>query len=330
MKSKYDITFPFWFFYIPILPYYLYLSLRRKSLAFFTNVNNNNTFHMGGFVNSSKAKILNTIDKKYLPKTIYGTSKSTLAFLKASMVEHQINYPIILKPDKGERGKGIIKISGDTDLFTYINQNTYDFVIQEFIGSPLEFGILYYKHPSSGSGHISSICLKEIPFIVGDGTSSIKELINNKYSLDTFSNLDNSDLESVLKNQEKFKLDYVAHRSRNSIFRDYNHLNCDQLLNTFNTISKNIRGFHFGRYDVKVNSIDDLINGIDLKILELNGVNSQPIHIFDPNHSFYKRYKDLHRHWKIIYDISYHNHIKGTLACSTKSLIKEIILNSKS
>lgn len=88
-------------------------------------------------------------------------------------------------------------------------------------------------------------------------------------------------------------------------------------------------GFHFGRFDIKVKSIENLIVGNNLKILEVNGVNSLPIHIFDPSYSTYKCYKDLHEHWRLIYTISKQNVAIGNHPIKTKDLIREIVSKYK-
>jgi hypothetical protein len=46
-------------------------------------------------------------------------------------------------------------------------------------------------------------------------------------------------------------------------------------------------------------------------VLELNGVNSEPCHIFHPGRSLFLAWRDLFKHWKRIADISIANHKNG-------------------
>jgi hypothetical protein len=45
--------------------------------------------------------------------------------------------------------------------------------------------------------------------------------------------------------------------------------------------------------------------------MELNGANSEPAHIYDPNMPLMQAYKDLITHWKTIYKISVLNNKQG-------------------
>jgi hypothetical protein len=57
----------------------------------------------------------------------------------------------------------------------------------------------------------------------------------------------------------------------NEKIKTFNHVINDDLNNLFNDISKNIKGFNAGRYDILIKSLKDFQNG-DFKILEVNGI----------------------------------------------------------
>jgi len=314
--------FPFWFFHVPIFPYFLFLSLKRGSLAFFTNINPN--IYTGGFTNSSKIDALKGIDSKWLPKLAY-FSKNTFDIVEKELSKQKIDYPMILKPNKGERGLGVIKINNRKELIIALNKTNSDFIIQEFIDYPLEFGVLYYRNPKTDKPDISSICFKEMPFVIGNGKDELQVLIRKKYNSIEFENINSQNKNRIIGNNEQFFLEYVAHRSKNCTFKNFNHIYSKKLIETFSSITSKMENFHFGRFDIKVNKVEDLIYGNDLKILEVNGANSQPIHIFDPDYSFYKCYRDLHAHWYLIYQISKKNSSMGFNPMKTKDLIKELV-----
>jgi hypothetical protein len=321
-----NTIFPYWFFHIPIFPYFLFLSLKRGSLAFFTNINPN--IYSGGFTCSSKIDALDGIDSKWLPKSIF-FSKNNINEVELSLLKQEINYPIILKPNNGERGIGVIKINNRNELINTLYKTTSEFIIQEFIDFPLEFGILYYRNPQTNKPNISSICYKEMPFVIGNGKKKLEVLISDKYNSIEFENLNDQNKNRVIDKNELFSLEYVAHRSRNCVFKNFNHIYSKKLTKTFSIITSKMENFHFGRFDVKVNTIEDLINGNNIKILEVNGANSQPIHIFDQDYSFYKCYRDLHSHWKLIYKISKKNNSLGFKSMKTSDLIKVLINKNK-
>jgi hypothetical protein len=319
--------FPFWFFHLPIVPYYLYLSTRRLSLAFFTNTNP--SIHTGGFVNDSKTDYIKEMDKEFIPEYLFIDQKKSFENTLTALSQKKMAFPLIFKPNIGERGRGVIKVNDEAELRQQLEKNPSDVIIQEFIDYPLEFGVLYYHFPNNREEGITSITLKEFPNVKGDASSTVKELIEFKYGNLSFENLKDINLDTVLEKEETLQLEYIAHRSRHCIFRNYNHINCPELLATFSKISDQIDGFYFGRYDVKVNSVADLISGKNIKILEINGVGSQPIHVFDPSYPFLKTYLDLSRHWKLIFKISRENQKRGFHPISFKKLCDEIRINQE-
>ena len=97
-----------------------------------------------------------------------------------------------------------------------------------------------------------------------------------------------------------------------AMFLDYNHIIDDDLINTFDSISKRVEGFYFGRYDIKCTSIEDLKKGKNISILELNGSGAEPAHIYDPGFSYLKAQFVLINYFKNMYTASIENHKTGT------------------
>jgi hypothetical protein len=85
----------------------------------------------------------------------------------------------------------------------------------------------------------------------------------------------------------------------------------EQLNEVFDSIAKQIEGFHYGRFDLKIDCIENLYLGKNIQIMELNGVSADLGHIFDPNYKLFDAYADVARHWKILADISKEQQKKG-------------------
>jgi hypothetical protein len=88
-----------------------------------------------------------------------------------------------------------------------------------------------------------------------------------------------------------------------------------------------IPGFYFGRLDVMYNTLEELEQGINFSIVELNGAASEPTHIYDPKHSLLFAWKELARHITFMYEISVLNHKKGSPYLSHKEGMKEYRLH---
>jgi len=83
---------------------------------------------------------------------------------------------VVLKPDVGERGTGVSIARCDQDVVSYFRTTTGDTIVQRFIGG-LEFGIFYYRYPEDSAGRIFSITEKRFPAVIGNGSSTITDLV---------------------------------------------------------------------------------------------------------------------------------------------------------
>ena len=120
------------------------------------------------------------------------------------------------------------------------------------------------------------------------------------------------DLNKILEKGEIKTLVPYGNHVLGAMFLDYNHIIDDELSNTFDSISRRIDGFYFGRYDIRCTSIEDLKKGKNISILELNGSGAEPAHIYDPNFSYLKAQKVLINYFKNMYTASMENHKMGT------------------
>lgn len=300
---------PYWFAYIPVYFYFIYLSIKAKSLTFFTAANPG--IYLGGFVGESKKSILQKIDNSYLPNTIYCKNEHNLQKIISLIESHKMVFPLIAKPDVGERGSNVEKVNNIAELENYIHQINEDFIVQSFIDYEIELGIMYYHFPDGNQSGITSIVLKEYLNIIGDGVQTIELLIKNHlraqgrldYLLHKFEN----QLNEVLPNNEVLLLEPIGNHIRGTKFINANHLINEKLVKVFDKIAKPIDGFYIGRFDLKVKSLADLYEGKNIKIMELNGVTSEPAHIYDPSVFIINAYKALFLHYKLIYIIAKQN-----------------------
>lgn len=296
---------PFWLFFMPLVPYWIYLSLRAKSFTYFTAANPG--IEHSGVFGESKIEILNMIDPHYLPTTIFFESHSSGTQVAARLEKESLTFPIIIKPDVGERGNEVAKVNDTNQLTSYLDKNSTDFIIQEFVDFEIELGILYYKFPDEDRSGITSIVTKEFLTITGDGSSTMIELIEQsnraRLQLTALKERLGDSLLEVLPPGEKRNLEPIGNHSRGTKFLSGMHLLNDQLVEVFDDVSKNIDGFYFGRFDLKVKSTEDLYKGDNIKVLELNGVTSEPAHIYDPSYSILKAWSEAARNMKMMFRV---------------------------
>ncbi|MEM7109089.1 MAG: hypothetical protein AAF519_12750 [Bacteroidota bacterium] len=303
---------PFGVVYAPVFVYWIWLSLKARSLFFFSA--SNPSIENGGMLGESKIKIFDLIPNDLKPVTLCFDPGSSVESVKNKMEASNLGYPIIAKPDIGERGWMVRKVHNDADLKKYIDEVPVHFLVQEFLDMPLEMGVFYYRYPNEERGEVTSIVIKEMLTLTGDGISTLGELVYNNDR----AKLQGTELQKkydqawdqVIAKDDSLELLSIGNHCLGTKFLNGNHLINERLNSTFDKISAQVEGFYFGRYDIRVSSIEDLYKG-KIKIMELNGAGAEPAHIYDPNFSFFKGVGVLLRHWHILYTISLQNHKKG-------------------
>lgn len=305
---------------IPIMLFWAWYAIRSRSLFFFARTNP--AIETGGVLGESKIKILDQVPQEWKPQTIFIPRKSTCPTVMQQLKAAGLDYPIIAKPNVGERGFMVAKINNDQELDTYIKQSRADFIIQEYIDYPLEFGVLHYRFPDATSGTISSLCVKEFLSVTGDGQSTVRQLMaeNPRARLQMKRLLPKMGAlaAQVPGKGEKIKLEPIGNHCRGTMFLNGNHMIDDALTEVFDKISHQLEGIYYCRYDIRCRSLEELKKGTGFSILEINGIASDPGHIYDPGYSIVQAYRDIFHHWRIIYQISRVQRKKGVRTMSLK------------
>lgn len=315
---------PFGVVYAGIFAYWGWLSLKARSILFFSA--SNPSIENGGMLGESKIKILRLIPEQFIPKTIYTEVGQTVEQVERAMKVKNLNYPVIAKPDVGERGWLVKKIHTVQDLQNYLDNMPVHFLIQEFLDMPVELGVFYYRMPDESKGTVSSIVVKEMLSVTGNGESTLSQLImsneRSKLQLDVLQEKYSDRWGEILPDKEQLELISIGNHCKGTKFLNGNHLINENLHNIFDTIAHQIEGFYFGRFDLRTNSIDDLYAG-NIKIMELNGAGAEPAHIYQPGFSYFEGQKVLFHHWKMLYKISKANNRKGIPYLTFKEGISE-------
>ena len=305
---------PWWLFYLPMTPYWIYQAIRAKSLTFFTAVNPG--IEAGGFYGEHKTEIMKHISPEYLAKTIFIPLGTVFNELPKLLINNELHYPVIAKPNVGERGTSVAKIHSEEELWQYHESANADYLIQEFITYPIELGVLFSRMPNEKIGKVSSVTLKEFLSVMGDGKSTIEELVlqntRARFQLENLQKKFGDRMQEIVPLGENRLLEPIGNHCRGTKFVNANHLINSQLHEVFTRVSEGFDGFFYGRFDMKVASIEDLYEGKNIRVMELNGVSSDPGHIYDPRYYLWQAYRDLMWHWKRAADISIVNQKNGT------------------
>lgn len=317
---KHHEYWSWWLLVIPVWPMWIWYMLRTGKITWFTAVNPG--MEDSGFMGESKIKILNSIPSKYLPKTIFFNHKNY--FDKGKLF---IPFPIIAKPDIGGRGRKVEILNSLHELEKYHKEIAEDYMIQEIISHPIELGVFYIRIPNEEKGKVVSIAEKGFLKVKGNGHQTIKELMQKDYraSLQIDRLNKHINLESIPNLNEEILLEPIGNHCRGTSFINRNDLINEKLNAVFDTIAKEINGFYYGRFDLKVTSWEDLYEGKNISILELNGLTADAAHIFDPQYRLRDAYFTQVKNCISAFKIAKHNLAKGTKTTS----VKELYLKSK-
>lgn len=130
------------------------------------------------------------------------------------------------------------------------------------------------------------------------------------------------DLDFVLPEGTSRTLVQLGTHSRGCLFLNGIDLRSEALEKRIDNVSKGYAGFFLGRYDVRCPSEEALQAGRDIRILELNGVTSEPTHIYDPSVSLVAAYRALFEHWRLACAIGSENRARGCRVLTVRELIR--------
>jgi hypothetical protein len=304
---------PLWAVYPPVVIWIAWLGVRYRSLTLFTAANP--AIPASGVVGESKFAILRGLGQPaawiarsgFIPRTLPPPAR--IATADAFMAVHALSLPIVLKPDQGQRGAGVVVARGRRELETYLEEAAGDTVIQEYV-SGVEFGVFYVRRPSDTRGRILSITEKHLPSVVGDGRRTLESLILDHPRTVCMARFhlarQHDRLRSVPAAGATVPLGDCGSHCRGAQFLDGRRFRTPALEGAIDIVARRFEGFHFGRFDVRSPSPEAFARG-EFTIIELNGVTSEVTHIYDPRISLLDAYRALLGQWSIAFEIGGEN-----------------------
>ena len=308
---------PLFLFYLPTFLYAIYLSLRYRSATLFTVANPG--IPQGGVVGESKSEILAKIPEEIALActrlSTYESVEGKIEKIESFLQKRSLDYPVILKPDAAQRGAAVRLVKSREQARRILEDSRVPLIAQVYHPGPLEAGILYYRLPGEDRGSIFSITDKVFPEIEGDGVSTLKHLIlsHPRYRLQyrIFRERFEDRWESVLERGEKIRLTVAGNHAQGTLFRDGAHLITPELTRSLDRIADFMDGFFIGRFDIRYESEEDLKQGKELAIVELNGSLGESTNIYDPEGTLAFLFGTQFRHLELLWKIGDLNRSRG-------------------
>ncbi len=108
---------------------------------------------------------------------------------------------------------------------------------------------------------------------------------------------------------------------RGAVFENGERLVTSALEQAIDGAGRALPGFMFGRYDVRAESEGALKDG-RFTILELNGVTSEPTHIYDPAATVWSAWRTLAATWSLVFAIGHAQRRRGVPVASAGEIVR--------
>ena len=313
-------------FYLPVAGYLGWLALKYRSLTLFSAVNP--AIPGGGFVGESKSGILTGLahapDRVAGWALVPGTADLEARLDLIRSVAARFGFPIVLKPDVGERGGGVAIVATESAARRYLERTNDAIIAQEYVPG-IEVGLFYYRVPGETRGQLFAITDKRFPTVTGDGRRTLEELIlgdDRAVAMAPFLLRRHAlRLAEVPSPGDVVSLVELGTHCRGSAFFDGEWARSAALEAAVDELSHGYRGFWFGRYDVRSPSVEALRAG-EFKVLELNGATAEATSIYDPKNRLRDAYRVLRRQWSILFEIADRNVKNGARPASVRQLLE--------
>jgi hypothetical protein len=282
---------PKWLICIPLVVQWFWLALCYRSLSLPTSANP--TITAGGLVGEGKLEYFAGMGPIALAATaphcaIYTDTKHTGAELRQLIKSAGLDFPLVAKPNLGLCGYGVRLLVNRTELQEYLADFPADecVVLQQWLPQEGEAGIFYAREPGAGKGRIIGLTLRYFPRVIGDGWHSVAELVAQdaraKRAGNSARHRSKLDMNRIPKLGEVVRLATIGSTRVGGLYRDGAECITPQLVSAIDDIARDMQHFHFGRFDVRFDSLADLRTGVGLSIMEVNGAGSEAIQAWDP------------------------------------------------
>ncbi|MFH0756721.1 MAG: VTT domain-containing protein [Bacteroidota bacterium] len=318
-------------FYAPLGLRWIMLGIRYRKMALPTIANP--FIEAGGLWGESKSRLMHqvsggqrhwiapfstfTLDERYTVEQLYNKALDELS--AASLA-----FPLVVKPDIGWQGYGVRIIKNETELLEYFREypKNNTIIIQELIPYEGEAGVFYLRYPGEPQGRVISLTFRYYPHVIGDGKSTVLELIRqdkrtnfkSRFYLGKDSlhqGISPDDLEIVPQHGEIVRLAFIGSIRVGGLYKNGENYITPALNQRFDEIACSMPEFYFGRFDIKFKSIDLLQEASDFQIFEINGAGAEAIHVWDTDMPLLKAYKELFRYQSMLFRISDMNRKNG-------------------
>jgi hypothetical protein len=311
---------PKWLNLIPMVLQWGWLGLRHRSLTLPSTVNPAIT--AGGLVGDTKSEYFACMGPRararvapYVMVRVAGDDM--LATASSAIREAGLVFPLVAKPDLGWCGFGVRRLDDALDLAEYLAGYPVgeSLMLQRYLDEPGEAGIFYVRQPGQPRGWLLGILLRHYPRVIGDGVSTVAQLIENDPRLHRTTRNQREhecrhDPDEVPPAGDSVRLSLIGSTRVGGRYEDGSAAASEELLAEIEAIASDMPQFHAGRFDVRYRTLQDLRRG-RFTIIEVNGAGSEAVHAWDPKYSVWQVYRMVFAKQRLMFALGAANRARG-------------------
>jgi hypothetical protein len=324
---------PKWLNLVPMVAQWLWLGLRHGSVTLPSSANPQIT--AGGLVGDTKSEYFYCMGPLARSRVadfvmLQAQGAASLPAALVAMREADLDFPVVAKPDLGWCGFGVRRINDEAALRDYLARYPRDaaLMLQQYLSEPGEAGLFYMRHPDQATGPLLGILLRHYPKVIGDGVSTIAQLVERDVRLQrTTQNVGHEcsyEPNCVPAAGEIVRLSLIASTRVGGLYEDGSAHATAELTAAVEAIARDMPQFHVGRFDVRYLTLEHLRRG-QFTIMEVNGAGSEAVHAWDPKYSIGDVYRIVFAKQRLLFALAAANRVLGHRPVSVFALARHYL-----
>ena len=321
---------PKWLICVPLTLQWLWLALRYRSLSLPSAANPAIT--SGGLVGEGKLEyfdIMGPLARQVTAAScgVVASRDVTAEALREAMLAAALGFPVVAKPNLGLCGYGVRRIDDAQALLAYVQAfPTGEMVVlQHYLPQEGEAGIFYARDPETDFGRVVGLALRYFPRVTGDGCATLTQLMARDVRTGRLRGTPrhefSHDLQRVPALGESVRLATIGSTRVGGLYRNGLVHATPALQRVVDAIARDMQTFHFGRFDVRFDSIAGLEAG-HFTIMEVNGAGSEAIEAWDPDIGMLQGFRMIFAKQALLFSIGDAMRAKGIRPMGLLALIR--------
>ena len=282
---------PKWLICVPLVVQWLWLSAQHRSFTLPSAANPRIT--SGGLVGEGKLEyfqdmgpLAHSVTAAYC--AVFNDGAVPESLLTRTMRAAGLAFPLVAKPNLGLCGYGVRRLADMAALKAYLQVFPVgeSVVLQRYLPQEGEAGITYARDPATGVGQIIGLALRYFPQVTGDGCRTVAELMTDDPRTRRMASSGRHEcqvpLDAVPAAGQRVRLATIGSTRVGGLYRDGAAFITPRLAQAIDAVARDMPDFHFGRFDVRFDSLAELAAGQGFVIMEINGAGSEAIEAWDP------------------------------------------------